>query len=144
MTVWGNTSILFFFIVRLIILFMLSRNQPFVIPWTVALQTPVHGIFQQGYQSVCHFLLQGIFPTQGSKPGLQCLLHCQVHSLPLSHPGSPTVCHHRFISFNKGTLLWGMLVMGEAKHVAKHVPGISLCLPFNFTVNLNCLKKIKS
>ena len=30
----------------------------------------------------CHFLLQGIFPTQGSNPGL---LHWQAHSLPLSH-----------------------------------------------------------
>ena len=34
----------------------------------------------------CHFLLQGIFPTQGSN---LCLLHWQAHSLPLSHQGSP-------------------------------------------------------
>jgi len=34
----------------------------------------------------CHFLLQGIFPTQGSN---LCLLHCQVDSLPLSHQGNP-------------------------------------------------------
>ena len=33
-----------------------------------------------------HFLLQGIFPTQGSNP---CLLHWQVDSLPLSHQGGP-------------------------------------------------------
>ena len=32
----------------------------------------------------CHFLLQGIFPTQGSKLHL---LHWQVDSLPLSHQG---------------------------------------------------------
>ena len=32
----------------------------------------------------CHFLLQGIFPTQGSYP---CLLHWPVSSLPLSHQG---------------------------------------------------------
>ena len=25
----------------------------------------------------CHFLLQGIFPTQGSNPSLLCLLHCK-------------------------------------------------------------------
>ena len=37
----------------------------------------------------CHFLLQGIFPTQGSNPNLLCLLHWQVDSLPLSHLGSP-------------------------------------------------------
>ena len=34
----------------------------------------------------CHFLLQGIFPTQGSNP---CLLHWQADSLTLSHQGSP-------------------------------------------------------
>ena len=34
----------------------------------------------------CHFLLQGIFPTQGLNPSL---LHWQVNSLPLSHQGSP-------------------------------------------------------
>ena len=34
----------------------------------------------------CHFLLKGIFPTQGSNP---CLLHWQVGSLPLSCQGSP-------------------------------------------------------
>ena len=33
-----------------------------------------------------HFLLQGIFPTQGSKPRL---LDWQADSLPLSHQGSP-------------------------------------------------------
>ena len=30
-----------------------------------------------------HFLLQGIFPTQGSNPCFLCLLHWQVDSLPL-------------------------------------------------------------
>ena len=33
----------------------------------------------------CCFLLQGIFPTQGSNPRLLCLLHWQVDSLPLWH-----------------------------------------------------------
>ena len=31
----------------------------------------------------CHFLLQGIFLTQGSNPHLLCLLHWQADSLPL-------------------------------------------------------------
>ena len=35
----------------------------------------------------CHFLLQGIFQTQGSIP---CLLHWQAGSLPLHHLGSPS------------------------------------------------------
>ena len=34
----------------------------------------------------CHFLCQGIFPTQGLN---LCLLHWEVDSLPLSHLGSP-------------------------------------------------------
>ena len=38
----------------------------------------------------CHFLLQGIFLTQGSNPGLLQLLRCRVDSLPLSHLGSPS------------------------------------------------------
>ena len=32
----------------------------------------------------CHFLLQGILPTQGSNPGL---LNWQADSLPLGHQG---------------------------------------------------------
>ena len=35
----------------------------------------------------CHFLLQGIFPTQGLNPHLLCLLHWQASSLPLALPG---------------------------------------------------------
>ena len=34
----------------------------------------------------CHFLLQGIFPTQESNPGL---LHCRQTLYRLSHQGSP-------------------------------------------------------
>ena len=37
----------------------------------------------------CHFLLQGIFLTQGLNPGLLHLLHGQADSLPLSHLGIP-------------------------------------------------------
>ena len=36
----------------------------------------------------CHFLLQGIFLTQGSNSHLLHLLHWQAGSLPLSHLGS--------------------------------------------------------
>ena len=35
----------------------------------------------------CHSLLQGIFPTQGSNPGL---LHCRRMLYHLSHQGSPS------------------------------------------------------
>ena len=36
----------------------------------------------------CHCLLQGIFPTQGSNPGLP---HCRQTLYPLSHQGSPEI-----------------------------------------------------
>ena len=35
----------------------------------------------------CHFLVQGIFLTQGWNP---CVSHWQADSLPLSHQGSPS------------------------------------------------------
>ena len=50
----------------------------------------VYGISQARILGVsCHFLLQGIFPTQGPNPHLLCLLHWQVGSLPLHHLGIP-------------------------------------------------------
>ena len=38
----------------------------------------------------CHFLLQGIFLTQGLNPHLLCLLHCRWILYWMSHRGSPT------------------------------------------------------
>ena len=49
----------------------------------------------------CHFLLQEVFPTQGST---WSLLHWQVDSLPLRHLGSP-ICEERFA--NLKTLVQG-------------------------------------
>ena len=40
------------------------------------------GFPRQEYLNGCHFLLQGIFPTQGSNPSLLHLLHWQTDSLP--------------------------------------------------------------
>ena len=37
----------------------------------------------------CHFLIQGIFPTQRQNPSLLCLLHWQAGSLHKCHLGSP-------------------------------------------------------
>ena len=46
----------------------------------------------------CHFLLQGIFPTQRSNPRLWCLLHWEADSLPLSYLGRPDInTYHIFI-----------------------------------------------
>ena len=49
----------------------------------------VHGIFQaKNTGAGCHFLLQGIFPTQGSNSHLLLLWYWQEDSLPLSDQGS--------------------------------------------------------
>ena len=52
----------------------------------------VHGDLQARIVVMgCHALLQGIFPAQGSKLRLYCLLHWQAGSLPLVPPGKPQV-----------------------------------------------------
>ena len=53
-----------------------SRVRLFVTLWTVAHQAPLSmGVCRQEYRMGCHFLLHGIFPTQGSNPHLLGLLH---------------------------------------------------------------------
>ena len=55
-----------------------SHVQLFVTLWTLAHQAPLSmEFYQQEYWSGLPFLLQGIFPIQGSKPHLLCLLHCR-------------------------------------------------------------------
>ena len=56
----------------------------------------------------CHFLLQGIFPTQGSS---LLLLYWQAGCLPLGHQGSPRVS-------------WPIVIqlLSEQIHVPKTVP----------------------
>ena len=59
-------------------------------PWTVACQAPLSMEFLRKNTEVgCHFLLQGIFLTQGSDWSLLCLLHCRQILHLLSHQGSP-------------------------------------------------------
>ena len=61
---------------------VLSCARLVVTSWTVARQAPLSmGFPRQEHWNGCHFLLQGIFPTQ--ELNLQ-LLHWQVDSLPLS------------------------------------------------------------
>ena len=65
----------------------LSHARLFVTPWIVACTKLLHPWDFQGKSPGvgCHFLLQGIFPTQGSNPGLS---HCRQTLYPLSHQGS--------------------------------------------------------
>ena len=43
----------------------------------------------------CHSLLQGIFLTLGSNPGLP---HCKADSLPSEPPGKPRIYTHTYLS----------------------------------------------
>ena len=63
---------------------LLSRVQLFATPWTVAYQAPPSMGFsrQECWNGECHFLLQGIFPTQELNQGLS---HCRWILYHLSH-----------------------------------------------------------
>ena len=68
---------------------LLSHVQVFATTWTVAHQDPLSMEFsRQEYWSDCHFLLEGIFLTQGLNQHLLHILHWQEDSLPLNHLGS--------------------------------------------------------
>ena len=64
----------------------LSRVRLFATSWTLAY--PLCPWHFPGNSTIadCHFLLQGIFPTQGSNPGLP---NCRQTLYHLSHQGSP-------------------------------------------------------
>ena len=60
----------------------------------------------------CRSLLQGIFPTQGSNPGL---LHCRHILYHLSHLGSPKVSvaqDNILVSFTSKSFTWCLLLPG--------------------------------
>ena len=70
--------------------------------YSVMFGSSVHGIFPGKNTGIgCHFLFQGIFPTQGSNPHLLSLLHWQVDSLPLSYLGSPNKKIAQFNTMSK-------------------------------------------
>ena len=60
----------------------------FAIPWTEARLLCSWDSPGSNTGVGCHFLLQGIFPTQGWNPGL---LHCRQILYQLSHKGSPRI-----------------------------------------------------
>ena len=72
----------------------------------------------------CHFLLQGIFPTQGSNPGL---LHCRQILYRVSYKGSPYICVRiQYLSFSfwlTTALSWSRILfinVGGKIKVANH------------------------
>ena len=69
----------------------LSPVQLFVTSWTVPHQAPPSIKVSDKNTGVgCRFLLQGIFPTQGSNLCLLPLLHWQTESVTTELPGKPT------------------------------------------------------
>ena len=62
----------------------------------------------------CHFLLQGIFPTQGSDTHLLHPLHWQTDSLPLSQHGS--------LSHSKS--FWDIFCHQSYPHACHHIPSM--------------------
>ena len=69
---------------------LLSCVQLFAMPQTSLPGSFVNGVFSGKNPGVgFHFLLQGIFLTQGLNPCFLCLLHRHLGSLPLSYLGSP-------------------------------------------------------
>ena len=70
----------------------LSCVRLFVIPWTVPARLLYPWDFPGKITGVgCHFLLQGIFPTQGLNLGL---LHCRQTLYRLSHKGNMRQLYH--------------------------------------------------
>ena len=105
--------------------------QLFATPWTVAHQTPLSKEFSRQEiwnLGICHFLIQEIFPTQGSNLSLLCLLHWQVDSSPLSPLESPL----KLCAFLKAALTWkGHLV------TISEPPGLTM-QPSFFLPEINC------
>ena len=58
------------------------------------------GFSRQEYGVGCHALLQGIFPTQGSNPGL---MHCRQILYLLSHQESPRILEWVAYPFSSGS-----------------------------------------
>ena len=108
-------------IINMLCCVVLSRIWLFATPWTVACQGDSPGKYTG---AGCHALLQGIFPTQGSNPGLLCFLHWQVGSLPLLPPGKPILQVIFCKCKNSG---WGAAASPQSwgRRGAKAQPGVS-------------------
>ena len=77
---------------------LLSYTRLFATPWTVTTRLFCPWDFPGKNTGVdWYFLLQGIFPTQGSNPNLLPLRQWQAGSLPVGHVGSPIHCLQTFI-----------------------------------------------
>ena len=71
----------------------------------------------------CHFLLQGIFPTEGSNPQLLHLLHWQVDSFPLAPPVESEDCLNQTGVVGEG--LWFFFLINCYNTVLQGAEGVS-------------------
>ena len=96
----------------LLVLFLTQQvlSDSLATPWTITRQVPCPWDLPGKNTGMgCHFLLQGIFLTQGWNPHL---LHWQVDSFPLSHQGSP---HHSLYMGSISTSSFAAFRMQYAK-----------------------------
>ena len=104
----------------------------------------IHGIFQAIVLD-CHFLLQGIFPTQGSNPGLPHFLHWQADSLPLAPPGKPAEIGclklEKVMAPHSSTLAWQIPWMEEPGRLHGVVKRRTRLNDFAFTFHFHALEK---
>ena len=115
----------------------LSRVCLFATPWTVAYQAPLSMGFSGNSTGVdFHFLLQGIFPTQGLNPGLP---HCRQTLDRLSHQGSPCIKAYFFIM--NAYLIYKRMKKNWPAKLLTFCYGKLICpfpiCPFLFPSNLN-------
>ena len=77
----------------------LCRVQLFATLWTVAFQDPLSiGFSRQENPGGCHFLLQGIFMTQGPNPCLLHLLHLAGRFFTTAPSGKKAISSHFLMS----------------------------------------------
>ena len=117
----------------------LSCARLFVTPWTIACQPPQSmGFSRQENWMGCHFLLQGIFLTQGPKLRL---LYWHADSFPLSHLGSPfspapsPLCHST-------PAVWASLRAQPSSPLLHFLHVLTQELPFSGRPSLTILSKI--
>ena len=104
-----------------------SPGRLFVTFWTVATRFFRPRDFPGKNTGVgCHFLLQRIFPIQGSNPRLLCPLHCRRVLYPLSHQGSPqNLC-------DELSKYWlGRKNREDPAHFVSEPPGAPCCTEFS-------------
>ena len=97
---------------------VLGRVPLFVILWTVARQAPLSKKTGLG----CHFLLQGVFLTQGSNLGL---LHCMQPLYPCAAweaQRAMYICFSNFTPWTVGLLCGLFPLISAVKRQARRIP----------------------